>query len=110
MKNWHILALSLSVLMVLSLAGDAVAGVPGKVTNQRQNKQSNRIEQGVKSGEITRREAKNLARGQQRITHYETIARSDGRISGKEFKTLQNMQNNQNKAIYTQKHDNQDRD
>jgi hypothetical protein len=109
MKTIRVLALGLSAMMVLSLAGSAFAGERGRVVNHRQTRQSNRIEQGIHSGELTRKEAKNLAQGEHRINRYEKVARADGHISPKEFHKLEQMQDHESKAIYKQKHDNQDR-
>lgn len=109
MNNGRILALGLSVVIGLSLAGSAFAGERGHVVNHRQWRQDHRIDQGIRSGELTRKEAKNLAQGERHINQYEKTARSDGHISPKEFHKLERMQDRESRAIYNQKHDGQER-
>ncbi len=109
MKNTRVLALSLSVLVGFGLIGSAFAGERGKIVNNRQVRQEKRIEQGVRSGQLTRKEAFHLQQSQRRIDRYEKIARADGRINPQEARKLDRMQDRQNKVIYNQKHDKQER-
>ena len=104
--------------VVLTLAG-AVAVVsashadthrtrdPG--VNQRQHNQRERIQQGVKSGELTRRETGRLAEEQRDIRQLERGYKSDGTLTGAERRDLQHEQNQASRDIYRQKHDEQDR-
>lgn len=107
MKKSRFLALGLSVLMVGALAGSAFAAPRGQVVNKRQCNQMNRIHQGVRSGDLNRREAYRLSQNQWEINRVERIARADGRITPKEFRKLDHLQDRQNKAIYKQKNDRQ---
>lgn len=107
MKSMKIAALGLSALMIVTMAGSAFAGPLGKVTNHRQCRQESRINQGVRTGQLTRQETFKLAQNQRKINRYEQIARADGRISPKEFRKLDNMQDRQNRVIFQQKHDRQ---
>jgi hypothetical protein len=103
---------------VLTLAG-AVAVVsashadthrtrdPG--VNQRQHNQRERIQQGVKSGELTRRETGRLVEEQRDIRQLERRYKSDGTLTGAERRDLQHEQNQASRDIYRQKHDQQDR-
>jgi hypothetical protein len=109
MKTVRVLALGLSAMMVLSMAGSAFAAERGHVVNHREFHQDHRIKQGVRSGELTRKEAWKLSRNEHRINRYEKIARADGHISPKEFHKMERMQNRESHAIYKQKHDRQDR-
>jgi hypothetical protein len=109
MKKSRIAVLSLSALLIVSMAGSAFAGIPGKVVNQRQCNQQGRIFQGAVRGQLTRNEVRNLMQSQRKINRYEQIARADGRITPNEFQKLNQMQQRQNQAIYIQKHDRQNR-
>lgn len=78
--------------------------------NQRQQEQRERIEQGVKSGELTWRETAKLAREQRHIKKEEARYRSDGDLTARERADLQRDLNKASRDIHEQKHDAQDRD
>lgn len=85
------------------------AATPG--IDQRQANQQRRIDQGVKSGELTQKEAARLERGQDKVQKMEDKAKSDGTVTAKERKRLQHAENVQSRKIYREKHDRQrDRD
>jgi opacity protein-like surface antigen len=75
----------------------------------RQAKQEQRIDQGIASGELTRREAHRLNRQQNAIDKAENKAKADGVVTGKERKALTRAQNSTSKRIHRQKHDAQER-
>jgi hypothetical protein len=104
--------------VVLTLAG--VLGVVGASqadtsrtrdpgVNQRQHNQRERIQQGVKSGELTRRETGRLAEEQRDVRQLERAYKSDGTLTGAERRDLQHEQNQASHDIYRQKHDDQER-
>lgn len=95
--------LILSVIAVLSFNAEA-----GR-NNNRERRQEARIAQGVKSGELTRHEAKRLALGQKKVDAYQKKAMSDGELSAKEKVHLERMQDRQSRKIHRQKHDEQSR-
>lgn len=106
---------SIGILMVLAAvllmgAPDAHAGLKGKTVNLRQHKQEHRIRQGVKSGELTRREASTLVKKEHILNRKERQFRSDGHLTNKEWLKLQAGQDRLSRQIYTQKHDRQNRD
>jgi len=73
--------------------------------NQRQRNEQNRIGQGVRSGELTRDEAKGL-RGEQRdIRQEERAYKSDGKLTRDERQDLHQDQNGASRNIYAEKHD-----
>jgi hypothetical protein len=74
-----------------------------------QKHQTMRINQGVKSGELTRQETKRLVREQKHIQHEKRLAKADGKITRRERKHIRRDQKAANRDIYRQKHDNQDR-
>ena len=68
-----------------------------------------RINQGIRSGELTRREAVRLEAGLARIRINERFARRDGEITFRERARLNRELGREGRAIYRQKHDGQDR-
>ena len=97
-------------ILTLILAG--ILGAPlyaqGPV-NTRQENQKARIRQGVKSGELTRKEARQLVKGQAKIRTVERKAKSDGDITRKEARKLDRSLDKASKRILKQKNDNQNR-
>lgn len=100
-----VLLLSLAVPTVASAAGPRERARRGKV-NARQGKQERRIDQGKRSGEITRKEARHLDRQQKRIDRAESRAKADGKVTRKEARKLDRMQNKANRDIKRAKHNN----
>jgi hypothetical protein len=79
--------------------------------NRRQDYQRDRIRNGIRSGELTRREAGRLIHQQRRIESYERRSRlDDGRLDRHERRNLDRMLDRSNRSIYRQKNDRQDRD
>jgi hypothetical protein len=93
--------------IALLVAGPIFAATPG--LNQREHHQSQRIRQGVRSGELTRPETRRLVRGESRLHRNEALARSDGLVTGRERARLQREANVESNRIYRQKHDAQAR-
>lgn len=79
------------------------------VVDQRQDNQKERIKGGVKSGELTRKETRRLAKDQRELKRIERRAKSDGDVTKKERARLQQKENKNSRAIRRQKHDAQDR-
>ena len=84
-------------------------GVRDPGVNARQHNQRDRIQQGVRSGELTRRETRGLAEQQRDIRQLERAYKSDGTLTGAERRDLHHEQNQASRTIYRQKHDAQDR-
>jgi hypothetical protein len=76
---------------------------------QRDVNQQQRIEQGVKSGQLTNREVGKLENGQARTDRAEARAGANGHVSANEQQRAQKAENQQSKRIYKQKHDKQTR-
>ncbi len=74
---------------------------------QRNLNQEQRIENGVRNGSLTKREAARLERGQARVDRKEAIAGRDGHVNGLEQGAVQRTENRQSRHIYKQKHDRQ---
>ena len=89
------------ILTALVIAGSAQAAS----INQRQAVQKARIEQGIASGSLTKREAGRMIRQQRQIARKERAYRSDGVLTKYERYDLQTDLNQTNHRIYVQKHD-----
>ena len=72
---------------------------------QRNVNQQQRIENGLKSGALTTREAGRLERGESRIDRKEARAGRNGSVSAGEQARIQSAQNRESRRIYRQKHD-----
>lgn len=77
--------------------------------DHREHHQAQRIRQGVRSGELTRPEARRVVRGEARLHRNEARAKSDGVVTAAERARLQHEANVESRRIYRQKHDAQDR-
>ena len=74
---------------------------------QRNINEEKRIEQGVKSGELTNRETGRLEHGQARVDHKEFVAGRDGHVGKGEQASIQRAENHQSRRIHREKHDGQ---
>ena len=70
----------------------------------RQEKQHDRIQQGVRSDELTRGEAARLRAGEAKIQADKLAAKSDGNVSPAERAQLNRELNRESHAIYRMKH------
>jgi hypothetical protein len=73
--------------------------------NHRQHRQEHRVEQGLRSGELTRQEAKGLRQEERGIRQEERAYKSDGKLTRAERKDLHRDLNQASKDIYREKHD-----
>jgi len=100
--------LTVAVLSALSLPALAQYTTPR--IDQRQDNQERRIEQGVRSGALTPREAARLERGQARIREMERQAMADGHVSRRERAAIDAEQERQNQLIARLKHNDRTND
>jgi hypothetical protein len=75
--------------------------------DQREANQERRIEQGVKSGQLTPRETARLQAEQGRIERAEQRAKADGKVTPKERERIERMQDHASRDIAREKHDKQ---
>lgn len=80
-------------------------GTSTPVIDQRQANQQQRINQGVASGELNKREARRLQRQQNAVQRAEDKAKADGVVTAGERKKITKMQDQTSKNIAKQKHD-----
>lgn len=71
---------------------------------QRNVNQQARINQGVRSGELTNHEAGALERGQAHVDHSEARAGANGHVGAGEQARIQGKENRQSARIYNKKH------
>lgn len=72
-----------------------------------QANQSARIQQGVRDGSLTKREAQALFQEQRRIGELEREAKRDGILDPRERARIANAQNGASTHIYQERHDNE---
>lgn len=73
----------------------------------RQANQEARIQQGVKSGSLTTKEAAKLEKGQDKVQKMEDKAKADGKVTAKERAKLAKAQDKQSRKIAKQKQNKQ---
>ncbi|MDT7540403.1 MAG: hypothetical protein QOE33_307 [Acidobacteriota bacterium] len=96
------------VLCASLFAVGTSAAAPQNI-DRREQRQQRRIRQGVRSGELTRREARGLERRETRVNRAEWRARrSGGTLTGRERGRLNRELNRSSRAVYRQKHDRQE--
>jgi hypothetical protein len=101
----RIVKMTLALSMASLLSGAALAQTAAEKDQQRDVNQQQRIEQGLKSGELSTKEAGHLEREQQHIDRMEAHDMKDGHISAGEQLRLDKAQNAASADIYKQKHD-----
>jgi len=98
------LALSFAALLIFAVGISAQTQT--QVINQRQKNQQARIHQGIRSGELTPREARRLQRQQAAIQTQKRIAKADGVVTWCEKAHIYRHQNIASRNIYYKKHNN----
>jgi hypothetical protein len=79
------------------------------VVDQRQRTQRHRIQDGVASGELTRREAADARQNQRKVRRTERRVKSDGVVTPNERARLHHKQNKASRQLRRDKHDAEDR-
>ena len=102
-----IVSFLVTAVFVLGASTVSMAGPRG--INAREHREQQRINQGIRSGELTRREARRLEAGLARIRIDERYARADGNVTPRERARLERELNRESRGIFRQKHDGQDR-
>ena len=75
----------------------------------RQINQQKRIKQGIKSGELSKRETLRLQKQQASVQRTKKRAKADGVVTKKERARIHHKQNKTSKNIYRAKHNNRNR-
>ena len=92
--------------LVAMLAVTSIANAQSRtpVIDRREHRQERRIAQGVRSGELTRHEARNLRRSERSIRTEKRMAMADGRVTPAERRHLRHKENRVSRHIYRAKH------
>lgn len=104
MKRISVVSVPLAVAAIFVAQSLAAGSVHADRVNRRQHRQGARIAEGVKSGELTRDEAKKLRREERKIRRTEHRMRKDGELSPAEKAKLEGMQDKASKDIHELKH------
>lgn len=96
------------ILLVVLSVGSVFAQTKTPRVDRRERRQQARIQEGVKSGELTGKEAAKLEAQQGKIRQDEMKAKADGTISPAERMKLKREQNRANRKIYKKKHNKAD--
>lgn len=100
----HKTIISIAIAATLAFAGTASAQTTTTDT-QRNVEQQQRIENGLKTGQLNTHEAAKLENGEAKVDHMEAHAAKDGTVTSTEAARIQKAQNQQSAAISKQKHD-----
>lgn len=77
------------ILAIMTFACPVFAQTPSPGVDQRERHQMDRIKEGVRSGELTKQEAKQLAGEQAAIRARERAMKADGEVTPQERRELQ---------------------
>lgn len=100
-----VLGISLVMVAMLAVSASFAAADPHMPrVEKREARQQMRIEQGLRSGQLTPREAARLENGQARVDRAENRVERDGHVSWRERERLSRMQDRQSRHIYRFKH------
>jgi hypothetical protein len=92
------------LVAALTITSMAQAQTHTPVINHRQHRQERRINQGVRSGELTRNETRHLRSDERRIGRQKRIAMDEGRMNRAERRHLRREESRTSRAIYREKH------
>lgn len=107
----HLRRWQANALMALAGLGAfaAHAETAGLRMDRREDRQVERIHQGMASGELTRNEQVHLAQREERIDRMEGRMKADGKVTGKEAARMERAQDKASHRIALNKHDRQPR-
>lgn len=102
-----VMALMFVGAMGLSLSAEARGGARTPGANKRMHNQKKRIKEGVKSGQLTKDETKELAQDHKALRQEIKNDKSDGKVTKEERQQIQKDLNAESKKIYDLKHNDQ---
>ena len=100
----RITTIIMAVALMVSIAGVAAAQPGTRSVERRSARQELRIRQGVRAGQLTRRETVRLRQGQRHIRSMELRAPVDGQIGPRERGRLHRALDRQSVRIWRLKH------
>ena len=95
----------LAIVVAALVLSTALA--PAGVVHRRQKRQHARIQQGIRSGEVTPEEAAGLKAEEQKVQADRENAVADGKMTRKERRTIRHEQNQASRDIVRKKHNRQ---
>lgn len=104
MTNFIKAAAAASIGVMMAAGGVFAGPTDDPVIQGRENRQEKRIEQGVKSGELTPKEAGKLEAEQAKIKQDEAEMKSDGKLTREERRKLHREQSRASRDIHRKKH------
>mgnify|MGYP002391092373 CR=1 FL=1 len=109
MKITHRLIGLVSVALVVGGVPVLAVAQATPQIDQREAKQSARINQGAATGKLSNQEEARLRAGQAKVEGMETAAKADGHVTKSERAAIKSEQNHQSRRIAKQKHDHNNR-
>lgn len=95
----------LTVLFAAVVSLNLIAQIATPGITSKQNEQQSRINQGIRSGELTPRETRKLDRQQAKIQADKRAAKADGVVTPRERRHIKKEQERADQRIYSEKHD-----
>lgn len=95
----------ISIALVSAVLASSVSTAEAGRVQRRGRHEAARIREGVRSGQLTRDEAKGLRQDQREIRKMAHDARADGAVTKEERSEIRNAQDAASKNIYGEKHD-----
>jgi hypothetical protein len=92
-------------LLVFAMATPLLANPKSPGVDRREHRQKQRIKEGLRSGQLTRQEARGLAKEQRQIRAKEREMKSDGVLTPQERQELHQDLNETSQQIFQEKHD-----
>lgn len=92
------------LIAALAVTSVAQAQTHTPVINRRQHNQERRINQGVRSGELTHNEARHLRNSERHIRTEKRTAMAEGRMNAHERRHIRRQENRVSRHIYNKKH------
>ncbi len=92
------------LIVMLTITSVANAQTRTPVIDRREMRQERRINQGVRSGELTRSEARHLRADERKLNRDKRLAKADGVVTRAERAHLRREENRISRAIYRDKH------
>ena len=109
MKKATTILMTVGILFGLTATSFAHSKTKVPVAHKRQVEQQQRIRQGIRSDELTKREVRSIEREQRDIHQEIRASKSDGIVTGAERRDIMQEQNQASRHIYRAKHNRRDR-
>jgi hypothetical protein len=105
MNKMPIIAACIASMTLTIATTSTAAPIHDPYVNAQQHRQHERIQQGVRSGQLTRSETRELANQQRSLRQQERGYKSDGVMTHNERQDMRQDQRGASQNVYTQKHD-----